>query len=61
MEDLKPDTFLIVRKIHGSSASEQNIEWAIVDTRNAAEDLRDVSDGPTPYFPLVTQEIVHPT
>lgn len=57
MDTTTGDAFLAVRKIlEVSSRGEPNIRWMLVDTREAAELLRDVSQGPTPYFGLVVDE-----
>ena len=56
------DSFLIVRKILDPNArGEPNFHWALVDTRDAAELMRDVSVGPTPYFGAVVEEKFQPT
>jgi len=45
------DSFLIVRKIlEPGPRGEPKLQWTLVDTREAAELMRDVSQGPTPYF-----------
>lgn len=43
--------YFVVRKLLEPLASgDPNIRWCIVDTKEAAEMLRDVSQGPSPYF-----------
>lgn len=55
------DFFLIVRKIlEPGPRGEPRMHWALVDTREAAELMRDVSHGPTPYFGAVIEETVEP-
>lgn len=50
-DTVSDDAFLVVRKILDPSArGEPRFQWGIVDTKEAAEMLRDVSQGPTPYF-----------
>ncbi len=45
------DSFLIVRKIlEPGPRGEPKLNWTLVDTKEAAELMRDVSQGPTPYF-----------
>ncbi len=59
--DARPETFLIVRRVVGiQKDGEKDIEWALVDTEQAAATLRDVSCGPTPYLPLRTEETLLP-
>lgn len=57
------DGYLVALKLHaGREVSgridQRTIDWGIVDTREAAELLRDVSCGPTPYFGVVVEEVV---
>ncbi|HMO17189.1 MAG TPA: hypothetical protein PKA63_03485 [Oligoflexia bacterium] len=60
-DTLGEDSFLVVRKILDSTArGEPRFQWAIVDTKEAAEMLRDVSQGPTPYFGATVEETFHP-
>ena len=48
---LSDDSYLVVRKILDPSAKgEPRFQWGIVDTKEAAEMMRDVSQGPSPYF-----------
>src|SRR5262245_57603749 len=55
------DQFLYVRRIDRDDNSEApTFRWGVVDTREAAQMLRDVSDGPTPYFGAVAVETVGP-
>jgi hypothetical protein len=56
------DSFLVVRKIlDPGPRGEPNLQWALVDTREAAEMLRDVSQGPSPYFGASVEETVNPS
>ncbi len=60
-ERARPDSFLIVRRVVGVQKNgEQDIEWALVETEEAARTLRDVSHGPTPYLPLKIEETLNP-
>lgn len=59
-EETQIDTYLIIRRLRGSSGGHA-IEWSIVDTEEAAKMLRDVSCGPTPYFPLTREEVIQPS
>jgi hypothetical protein len=55
------DCFLVVRKILDStSRGEPRFQWSIVDTKEAAEMLRDVSQGPTPYYGATIAETFSP-
>ena len=55
------DVFLTVRKILDPGArGDANIRWILVDTREAAELLRDVSQGVTPFFGAVVEESLPP-
>ncbi|MCB0343923.1 MAG: hypothetical protein KDD66_02350 [Bdellovibrionales bacterium] len=45
------DRYFVCKKILEPGArGEPNLHWMIVDTKDAAELLRDVSQGPSPYF-----------
>jgi hypothetical protein len=56
------DSFLYVKKIlEPGPKGEPHLNWAVVDTREAAEMLRDVSQGPSPYFGISIEETVEPT
>jgi hypothetical protein len=55
------DSYLVVRKfLEPSRSGEPRMQWALVDTREAAEVMRDVSQGPSPYFGAVTEETFNP-
>ena len=61
MDTVSDDSYLVVRRIlEPSPRGEPRFQWAIVDTREAAEMLRDVSQGPTPYFGAVVAETFAP-
>ncbi len=56
MEAVATDSYLIVTKLgDGGSHGDLNISWSLVDTREAAVMLRDVSEGPTPFFGAVVE------
>lgn len=62
MDTGEGDSFLVVRKIMEPGPNgEPKIQWVLVDTREAAEMLRDVSMGPTPYFGATVEETINPT
>lgn len=55
------DSFLAVRNILEPGArGEAHLRWILVDTRDAAEMLRDVSQGPSPYFGAVIESTFRP-
>jgi hypothetical protein len=60
-DTMSDDCYLVVRKILEASATGvPRFQWAIVDTREAAEMMRDVSQGPTPYFGATVEETFDP-
>lgn len=61
--DIAPgDSFLIVRKIlEPGPRGEPRLQWTLVDTKEAAELMRDVSQGPAPYFGATKEESFQPT
>lgn len=53
------DQYLYVRKVEPQpSGAGITYHWGIVDTREAAEMMRDVSEGPLPYFGATVVEVV---
>ena len=51
MDTVSGDSYLAVRKIlEPGPKGEPKMQWTLVDTREAAEMMRDVSEGPSPYF-----------
>ena len=61
MDTVSDDSYLVVRKIlDPSPQGDPRFQWSIVDTREAAEMMRDVSRGPTPYFGAVVTETFEP-
>ncbi|MCC6220061.1 MAG: hypothetical protein IT291_02350 [Deltaproteobacteria bacterium] len=55
------DSYLICKKMMEPGVrGEPNLQWVVVDTRDAAELLRDVSQGPSPYFGVVIVELFKP-
>jgi len=62
MDTVSDDCYLVIRKILDPNPSgDPRFQWSIVDTREAAEMMRDVSQGPTPYFGAVVEESFDPT
>jgi hypothetical protein len=57
---LMPDTPLLIATKIGDGDGASAITWTTVDTKDAAETLRDVSQGPSPYFGLEVEETVQP-
>lgn len=61
METVAGDCYLVIRKIlDPGPRGEPHFQWSVVDTREAAEMLRDVSQGPTPFFGAVSEETFNP-
>ena len=61
METVTGDSYLVVRKIlEAGPRGEPHFQWSIVDTREAAEMMRDVSQGPPPFFGAVVEETFSP-
>lgn len=53
------DMFLIPTDIGEPGArGEPQVKWAIVDTKEAAENMRDVRHGPSPFFGMQQVETV---
>ncbi len=61
METMSGDAYLLVRKIlEPGPRGEPHFHWSVIDTREAADMMRDVSQGPTPYFGAVIEETFEP-
>ena len=61
MDTGEGDSYLTVKKIHDPGPKgEPHLSWILVDTREAAEMLRDVSHGPSPYFGATVEETIIP-
>jgi hypothetical protein len=55
------DGFLIVRKfLEPNRDGTPRMQWAMVESREASEMMRDVSQGPSPYFAALIEETVKP-
>ena len=55
------DSYICVRRILEPGPHEEaRFQWAIVDTKEAAEMMRDVSQGPSPYFGVSIEETMEP-
>ncbi len=62
MEALSGDCYLVVRKIgERGPRGDSHLLWSLVDTREAAEIIRDVSQGPSPFFGAVVEKTIMPT
>jgi hypothetical protein len=60
-DTVSDDCYLVVRKIlDPGSRGEPRFQWGIVDTREAAEMMRDVSQGPSPYFGATIEKTFQP-
>ena len=61
MDVSEGDIYLYCKKILEPSANgEPHLQWGVVDTKDAAEMMRDVSQGPSPYFGLTVEETFQP-
>lgn len=55
------ENFLVPTKIGEPGArGEPQIEWSTVETKEAAELMRDVRAGPSPYFGMQVEETLEP-
>ncbi|MCB0310185.1 MAG: hypothetical protein KDD42_03050 [Bdellovibrionales bacterium] len=53
--------FLVPTRIGDPGArGEPNIEWSTVETKEAAEMMRDVRHGPSPFFGMQVEETIEP-
>lgn len=58
---LPGDLFLVPTQIEEpGSRGEAVIRWSTVETKEAAEMMRDVRRGPSPYFAMQVEETVEP-
>lgn len=56
------DMFFVVRRVLAPGPrGESRAQWTMVDTKEAAEMLRDVSHGPTPFFGACAVETFDPS
>lgn len=56
------DLFLVPTSIdEAGPRGEPNIKWSTVDTKEAAEMMRDVRHGPCPFFAMQVEESVNPS
>jgi hypothetical protein len=56
------DLFLVPTSIdEAGPRGEPNIKWSTVDTKEAAEMMRDVRQGPCPFFAMQVEESIAPT
>lgn len=61
MDTVGDDNYLVVRRIlEPGPKGEPHLHWSLVGTREAADMMRDVSQGPTPYFGAVVEKVVPP-
>lgn len=60
-EAVTGQTFLVPTKIgEAGPRGEANIEWTVVETKEAAEMMRDVRHGPSPFFTMEIVETIEP-
>ena len=56
------DLFLVPTAIdEAGPRGEPNVKWSTVETRGAAEMMRDVKHGPCPFFAMQVEEVVEST
>ena len=62
MEDaVTGSLFLVPTTINPpTTAGEPSIKWASVETKKAAQDLRDLRFGPSPFFSISVEKILEP-
>ena len=54
--------FLVPTRIgEPGTRGEPQIEWSPIETKEAAEVMRDVRHGPSPFFGMQVEETVNPT
>jgi len=54
--------FLVPTRIGEPGArGEPQIEWSPIETKEAAEVMRDVRHGPSPFFGMQVEETINPT
>lgn len=55
------DGFLVVRKfLEPTRDGTPRMQWVLVETKEAGEMMRDVSQGPSPYFAAMIEETIKP-
>lgn len=58
---LMGDLFLVPTSIEEPGPrGEPQIKWSAVETKEAAEMMRDVKNGPSPFFAMQVQETIEP-
>ena len=56
------DLFLVPTAIdEAGPRGEPNVKWSTVETKEAAEMMRDVKHGPCPFFAMQVEEVVEST
>jgi hypothetical protein len=56
------DLFLVPTAIEEAGPrGEPNVKWSTVETREAAEMMRDVKHGPCPFFAMQVEETIEST
>lgn len=62
LDAIAGDLFLVPTKIGDAGPrGEATIEWSTVETREAAEMMRDVRHGPSPYFGMQVENTIQPS
>lgn len=60
-DTLSGDLYLVPTKIEQPGArGEPQVKWSVVDTREAAEMMKDLRHGPAPFFGMQIEESINP-
>ncbi len=59
--EVAPESYLVVKRVVISTVGEPRYEWVQVDTSDAAEQVRDITYGPTQFFGLITETVLKPS
>ncbi|RIL10272.1 MAG: hypothetical protein DCC75_04715 [Proteobacteria bacterium] len=55
------DMYLVPTQIGDPGArGEPNIQWSVMETKEAADNMKDVRKGPAPFFGMQLQETIQP-
>lgn len=62
-ETMVGDVYLVPTRIENTPVQRGNpqIQWSIVETKEAAEMMRDVRFGPSPFYGIQEHEVVEPS
>jgi hypothetical protein len=61
LDALVGNSYLVPTKIgEPGPRGEAVVEWSVVETREAAEMMRDLRRGPAPYFAMQVEKVIEP-